>query len=252
VVCETFTHNETIIHRLDPRSRVAVAFAFSALLAISQSLPVLGAGLAAGLSLALLARLPTAPMLKRLGAVNAFLLLLGILLPLTSPGPALLRLGPLSFSRPGAILAAVIALRANGIVLIFTALLSTIELPTLGHALGRLHVPRKLAHLFVFTVRYIEVLHHEYQRLRTAMKVRGFRPRMNIHTCRSVGYLVGMLLVNSLDRSERIMAAMKCRGFRGRFHALSRFSFAWPDAVFTSASFLAFVALLWMELSCPP
>ena len=82
----------------------------------------------------------------------------------------------------------------------------------LGHALGHLHVPRKLAHLLLFTVRYLDVLDREYRRLRAAMKVRSFRPRMSLHTYRAYGYLVGMLLVRSFDRSERMLAAMKCRG----------------------------------------
>ncbi len=95
----------------------------------------------------------------------------------------------------------------------------------LGHALAHLHVPRKLAHLLLFTVRYLDVLEREYRRLRAAMKVRSFRPRMNRHTYRAYGYLVGMLLVRSFDRSERVLAAMKCRGFRGRFYLLDHFAF---------------------------
>ena len=39
--------------------------------------------------------------------------------------------------------------------------------------------PDKLTHLFLFTVRYLGVLHHEYQRLLSAMRVRAFRPRMS-------------------------------------------------------------------------
>ena len=55
---------------------------------------------------------------------------------------------------------------------------------------------------------------------------------MNRHTYRAYGYLVGMLLVRSLDRSERIVAAMKCRGFRGRFYLLDHFAYSLHDLGF--------------------
>jgi len=102
----------------------------------------------------------------------------------------------------------------------------------LGHALLHLRVPDKLAHLFLFTIRYMDLVHHEYGRLRQAMRVRCFRPRANRHTYRSVGHLVGMLLVRSFDRSERVLAAMKCRGFRGRFYVLRHFALGLRDAAF--------------------
>ena len=69
-----------------------------------------------------------------------------------------------------------------------------------------------------------------------AMRVRGFRPRLDRHTCRSLGYLVGMLLVRSFDRAERILAAMRCRGFRGHFFVLDHFVFRARDGVFCVAA----------------
>jgi cobalt/nickel transport system permease protein len=78
--------------------------------------------------------------------------------------------------------------------------------------------------------------------------VRGFRPGVNRHTYRSFGYLAGMLLVRSLDRSERIVAAMKCRGFRGRFYLLDHFAFSPArDVPFGIAATLAVLALAWLE-----
>ena len=71
----------------------------------------------------------------------------------------------------------------------------------------------------LFMVRYFDVLGREYARLRAAMRVRCFRPAMNGHSYRMFGYLVGMLLVRSFDRSERVLAAMKCRGFAALLHA---------------------------------
>jgi cobalt/nickel transport system permease protein len=133
-------------------------------------------------------------------------------------------------------------------VLAIVVLVGTLDIVTLGHALSHLHVPDKLTHLLLFTVRYLDVLRREYLRLRAAMKIRGFRPRMSLHTYRSYGYLVGMLLVRSLDRSERIVAAMKCRGFRGRFYLLDHFAFALRDAWFGTACVLLLASLALVEI----
>ncbi|MEF8788096.1 MAG: cobalt ECF transporter T component CbiQ [Planctomycetota bacterium] len=248
MVCDTFTRSDSVICSLDPRGRVVVGVAFAAVLALSSSFPVLCAGLGAGLVFAGLARLPIRPMLKRFAAVNLFVGFLALFLPFTAGGETLFRVGPLAFGRPGALKAAEVLLKANAIVLIITALLSTVELPQLGRALQALGAPRKLAQLFFFTVRYIDLLHNEYERLRNAMRVRCFRPGLSLHTYRTYGYLIGMLLVNSFDRSERVMNAMKCRGFEGEFHSLQRFCFRRRDAIFASTCTLLLVILVALNL----
>ncbi|MBN1257277.1 MAG: cobalt ECF transporter T component CbiQ, partial [Planctomycetes bacterium] len=47
------------------------------------------------------------------------------------------------------------------------------------------------------------------------------------------GYLVGILLVRSIARSERILAAMKCRGFNGKFYILTPFKCRQADLAFS-------------------
>ena len=73
------------------------------------------------------------------------------------------------------------------------------------------------------------MIYLEYERLRNAMRVRGFKPKTNWHTYKSFAYLVGMLLVKSLDRAERIRKAMLCRGYHGRFYLLHHFELKESD-----------------------
>lgn len=180
----------------------------------------------------MLARLPARPLARRLLHINLFMALLFLTLPTTTPGEPAFSIFSLPFSRVGLHLAAMITLKANAIVLAFTALLGTVELSALGHALQHLRVPDRLIHLFLFTLRYLDVIHHAYEDLLRAMKARGFRPRMDLHTYRSYGSLMAMLLVRSLERAERVMDAMKCRGFKGRFLTYRPFDFHRRDAVF--------------------
>jgi len=245
--CETFLKGNSVVRRLDPRLRIVVALLFSVLIALSSSFTVLAAGLALTVLLALAADLPAAAAWRRMLGLNTFMLVLLLVLPLSTPGEPLLQLGPLAWTDRGLRLAGAIALKANVIVLGYTVLLSTIDPVRLGHALHRLRLPDKVVHLFLFTIRYIDVIHHEYDRLICAMKVRCFRPRLNFHTFRSYGYLVGMLLVNSFDRSDRIVAAMKCRGFRGRFHVMHSLRAGGRDVVFTAISLAVLLTLGWLE-----
>ena len=146
-------------------------------------------------------------------------------------------------------LAGRIAVRGNAIVLAMVVMLGHLSVVTLGHALDHLRVPNKLVHLLLFTVRYFDVLRREYSRLAAAMKMRGFRPKMSRHTYRSYGHLLGMLLVRSLERSERIVAAMKCRGFRGRFYLLDHFAFSAADLWFGATAALVLAGLAVLEYS---
>ena len=128
-----------------------------------------------------------------------------------------------------------------------TALLATMEPAHLGLALNRLGLPAKLVHILLFMIRYIEVIHQQYHRLRDALRLRGFRPRCNRHTFRTLGYLIGLLLVRSIDRSERIIEAMKCRGFHGRFYVLSPFKLTVADAGFSLVAAACIILLSCMQ-----
>ena len=212
--------------RVDPRARIIAALVLSVAIAAANRVSTLGVALAAAMLAVVLARISPADILRRLLPLEILLLALLLLLPWTMRTAPPVDSASGILCRNGLDLGVVIALKANAIVLGLLALLGTMDATMLGHALGHLHVPQKLAHLLLFTVRYLEVLHREYRRLRAAMKIRSFRPRMNLHTYRAYGYLVGMLLVRSLDRSERILAAMKCRGFQGRFYLLDHFAYS--------------------------
>lgn len=233
--------------RLDPRVRIAAATAFSLVVALSNRFAVLGLGLAIAGAAVAGARLAPAAVMRRLAPLNGFMLLLLMVLPWSVAGAPLARLGPLGWSHEGFCLAAAIAIKGNAVVLMLMVLVGTLDVITLGHALRHLWVPEKLVHLLLFTVRYIDVLERERQRLTAAMRIRGFRPRMDLHTYRSYGYLVGMLLVRSLERAERIVAAMHCRGFRGRFYLLDHFACTRADLRFGAAAALILSTLAWLE-----
>jgi cobalt/nickel transport system permease protein len=53
-----------------------------------------------------------------------------------------------------------------------------------------------------------------------------------MHTYKTYAYLVGMLIVKSYDRSQKIYNAMLCRGFMGKFPIVSHFELKRADLFF--------------------
>ncbi len=242
---DPFSRGSSLLHRLDPRVKIVAGTAFSFLVALSERPETLVPASAFSLALLFTARLPVRDVLKRLAVVNGFILFLWLILPWSVEGHLLFMAGPLKVSGEGVRLAALITLKCNTILMAFLALFATDSPFTLFHALSHLHVPNKIVQLFFFCGRYIHLFMNEYQRLRTAMKIRGFQPRTNVHTYRSYGYLVGMLLVRSVDRSERIYRAMLCRGFVGEYPTFVDFRIRRADWVFAVcfSGFLVFLLL---------
>jgi len=245
---EQFSTGKSFVHGLDPRIKIIVAILFSVVVAVSTNFLALLPALAVSLFLIVLTKLSTRKVLYRLLLVNGLILFLWLLLPFTFKGETLFTLGPLVGTKEGVLYASHITIKCNAILLAMIALLATIPIFTLGHAMSQLYFPEKIIHLFLFTYRYIHVIFQEYHRLINAMRIRGFIPQTNLHTYRSYAYLVGMLLVKSYDRAERVHKAMLCRGFSGKYFTLSRFSIKIGDIFYLSfmlAAILGLVILQW-------
>lgn len=235
--------------RLDPRLRVVAAIGFACVVAGLSSLAALCLALAFALGLLALSGLPTRPLLRKMAAMDGFIVFMLVLLPFSTPGQPLGSLWEVSFSREGVVLALDIALSANAAILVALVLLGSLQPVVLGHALARLRVPMALVQLMLFTLRYIEVVEAEYARMRQAMKARGFRPASNLHTLRSFGHLIGMMLVRAHDRSERILRAMKCRGFTGQFPCIDTMGWQRGDLWAGLGLALVLAALMAVEMA---
>lgn len=241
---EEFALGNSFVHDLDPRVKIIATFLFSLVVALNTDVSTAAVALIFPMILVVAARISIKRVLWRLAVVNTFVLFLWLFLPFTYPGQVLFSVGPLEVHKEGLLAALLITLKSNTILLTVIALLGTSKVFSLVHALSHLWVPDKLVHLFFFCFRYIHVIHEEYHRLVTAMKIRGFKPRTNLHTYRAYAYLVGMLLVRSFDRSGRVFAAMKCRGFRGRFYILHHYEMRKRDYLLAASSVVLSAMLL--------
>lgn len=245
---ERFAEGNSPIHRSAPAVRVVSAVVYSFAAALTNDLAASVAALCFSAALAAAARLPILPLLKRLAPAAGLLLMIWAILPWSYPGDPLARLGPLVISRQGTMICLVITFKVAAILVGFTALVASMHLSTLGHALQRLGVPANMVALLLLGYRYVFVIQTEYQRLRRAARLRNFRPATNRHTYKTYAYLMGMLFVRAYDRAARVHHAMKCRGFNGRFHSMELFSATAWNPLLAAAVVLASAALIWIDI----
>lgn len=237
-------HSSHLIEQFDPRTRVLAALlmilAVSTVRSYAVLVPLLGFSVfGAGYS-----RLGVKTIARRLIPFNLFIFLAFLLVPWQSGGESLFSVGSLTYELQGGLLVLRTAILGNTVLLTLITFLGNMETVTLGHALGQLGMSRKLVQMFLFMVRYLGLIEEEWLRMTLAAKVRGFRPKMNLHTYKTYSQMIGMLFVRSLERSERVYAAMICRGFRGQFHTLTvtqmrRYDYLFLGVVFFTGTILA-------------
>ncbi|AUG52829.1 cobalt ECF transporter T component CbiQ [Thalassospira marina] len=246
------SHSIGFIGTIDPRVKIAVTI----LLAITLVSFASWQPMVASIAITALIIASSSPdwrkTLRRILAMDGFILVTLVLLPFTFPGDVMFTLWGFDASWQGLYRATMIALKANAVMCGIIAFLGNLSSTELGRGMTGLYLPTKLTTLMMFTVRYIDVLHHEYLRLRQSMRARAFRLKTNRHSWKMTGYLVGMLLVRAHERSERILWAMKCRGFHGHYHFAHLPHPTRRDAAFVLAILFFLAALITLEVLCPP
>ncbi|MFH1103264.1 MAG: cobalt ECF transporter T component CbiQ [Pseudomonadota bacterium] len=248
MIYEPFIHHASFIHDTDPRYRIVFAFLYTATVALLKEFPTLIASFLFSMTFIFLARLKGREVLRQLLPALGFILLIWMILPFTYPGNPLIRLGPLGIIEGGIFIAAQVTLKSISILLTLMALTATMSIAVLGHAMNRIGLPEKLVYLLLFAYRYIFVIEKEYQRLVRAAKIRGFRPKTNLHTYKTVAYLVGMIFLQAFARAERVHQAMICRGFNGTFYSLWEFSKSRNNTLFILLMTIFLTALVLVEL----
>lgn len=213
------THPVNGERRDDARVRLALAVGASVTIAQIESplslLWLLAAG-AAGCTVAVLTDgLRVAQVARRLLAVNAFLVLVWLTLPLD------IGLDGLTWSAQGIELAALITARANAIALAVSALLAGLDAGGIARAAAALGLPGKCARLMLLMVRYVDLIGETWHRLERAARARGFVARADRRTLAVLAHLLALLLAHALLRAERVDMALRARAYSGAFAAIT-------------------------------
>lgn len=225
---DRYSRGDTICHRLPPRLKsVAVLIVVLVALLAERLVPLLSsaAGREAGESdlnlwpvygclasvifLALsLAQIPVRYLLVRLLFFFPMMGMLSIAIPASN------------YFASGWDFAALLLLRGTLSFLAVVWLVNVTPFDKLLASVRGLGVPRLLVAMLAFMYRYSFVVFDELQRMRAARKARSFGEAGLGTTWKSHAQLIGMLLIRSMDRAERVHGAMLSRGWDGEIRTL--------------------------------
>ncbi|AKJ65133.1 energy-coupling factor transporter transmembrane component T family protein [Kiritimatiella glycovorans] len=237
--CITPWHRPPRLSGIDPRLRLGAAAAFAVTAAVCDSTLAPAVMLSFFVLLALAEQFPLPSLMRRLLPLNVFLLFVSLTVVFSGAG--------------GAATVAEIYIKGNAIMLNIVLLMGSMDIFTLAHALQHCHVSPKAVQVLLFSSRYLELIQHrEYNRIYDAMRSRGFRPALNLHTLRCYGMLTGQLLIRGHDRAEHILQAMRCRGFNGVFHPLDDLEFRRRDLYAALTAAALFITLVLLETGVTP
>src|ERR1700687_6044294 len=228
---DTYRHASTPAHHLDPRAKLAVALLFTGVVLLSPHLSFAKGTAYAGFLLvaAVSCRVPAGLLMRRIGALVPFILLMGISAWLSrlSKEQALQIFGK-AFLSLGAM----------------TVLSFAVPFPDMLRALQEMHVPRLFILFLAFLYRYGAVLGRETIKVERGWKARYFG-QVRKNPWQQLGHILSALLIRSYERAERVYAAMLARGFSLSSPAFHVLHFSWWDALLIGVSSVVLLGICW-------
>jgi cobalt/nickel transport system permease protein len=200
----------SLCHRIPPT--LALLLSISAItlgMFLSPAhLPSHGALVCVLLAALSLARVPLGVVARRLSIFLAFAVLFAVSVPLSQG------------FRGGWEISQGILFRGVESFLAGLWLMSVVSFDRLLSTLRRLHVPTILLAILAFMYRFLFVLWNELDTMRDARRARTFHRAGLLFRWRNAAQMIGMLLIRSLGRSERVYGAMCARGWDGTLRTL--------------------------------
>jgi len=142
-------------------------------------------------------------------------------------------------------LALLVFLRSNFILLFILMIFQGKDEFAIAIAMHRLHLPHKLTSIFFFTAKSIFLIKREFTLFKNTLHVRGFTPKTNMLTYKTMAGFVGILLIKALERSFWLQKAMRLRGFCGEVYTLEAYQ---ALSIFDiSLIFITILSLLWQQ-----
>ena len=217
---DTLSYKDTVIHRLDPRTKVIATFAFIVTVVSFPKYEIDGL-IPFFLFPAVIFSLGDIPVwfiLKKVVVVSVFAVFIGIFNPLFDTRVMVTLFGiPIS---GGWVSFFSILLKFFLTICSALLLISTTSFPGICHALRKLGIPEIFISQLLFLYRYIFVLIEETLRMVRARDLRSFGKKgqgMSVFI-----NLIGTLFMRTIERAERIYHAMLSRGFSGTIHHIKK------------------------------
>lgn len=215
---EDLAAGDSLVHRLDPRTKVIVTAAFLVAVVLRDSRDL--AGLAPlvlyPVAIASVSGLPVGYLAGKLLLASPFVLLVGMWNPIFDR-EIVAHIGPWGVSG-GVISFLSIMVRFALTLSAALILVAVTGFDSVCLALTKMRVPRAFVVQLGLLYRYIFVLAREAGRMMRAYSLRNLEDEKP--TMRMYGTLLGHLLLRAIDRSQRVHMAMLGRGFDGEMRMM--------------------------------
>jgi cobalt/nickel transport system permease protein len=231
---DKLAYQDSIIHRLDSRAKVAATFVFI-FVVVSFSkyeiaalipyffFPIMMIGLG---------EIPFMLIVKKIILVSPFAVLVGMFNPIFDQSPyivtheIMIAQGWISYL--SLLIKFILTMSAS------LALIATASFPSICLSLQQFGVPRVFTTQLLFLYRYIFVLLDEVARVARAREMRTFGKK--VAGLAVFVRIVGALFIRTVERAERIYQAMLSRGFQGNIVLMKKTRFSIADGAFIVAS----------------
>jgi len=211
------------IHDFDPRAKIVCLLILLFSIVLINDLIVLSLACISSLLLVLLSKLPLGFIVKRLKWVIFFVIALLIIIPVTTSGQVVFSLGLITITKQGVHLASMISLKALSAALLLFPMVSTMTFITFIRAIEHLRIPNKIVQMISFIYRYIFVISDELYKTRLSVKSRNVNKKSYFLKHQVLGNVIGMIMIRSYERGERIRDAMISRGYNGTIKSIHTF-----------------------------
>ena len=238
---DAYAEMDSFVHRLEPRTKI-ISFGILIVSAVfAGTIPAALLFLLVAAALLLASRLPLAFILRRVKVICVFVVPILVLMPVTVAGTPLFSAGPVVVSAEGLSFAVLVTIRSVAAILLVITMLGTQRFDTTLKGLALLRVPGIIIQMLLFTYRYIYVMIDEFLRIWSSMRAKGYAFRFTRHGLAMIGNGIGMLLIKSYERAERVYQAMIGKGYTGRPISFSSFTVTATDCLFCAAAILCAV-----------
>jgi len=235
---DTLSYKNTFVHRLDPRIKILVSFMFILFVVSFPKYEISGLMpfFIYPVFLLTVGDIPLRAIAKKVLFISPFALFIGIFNPMLDTNVILT---PFGIPVTGGWVS-FFSIILKFILTVSTALLliAVTSFPGICEALERLRLPRLFVIQLLFLYRYIFVLLEETMRMIRAREARSFGKKGK--EIKTFIRLISVLLLRTVERSERIYQAMLSRGFRGEIRVLKTHRLRVQDLLFGTLSIVIF------------
>lgn len=226
---DSYSYQDTLIHRIDARVKVLITAVFivSVVSFSKYALVELIPFFCFPIFAAVLAEIPATFILKRILLVSPFIIFVGIFNPVFDRELMQVTLG----LEIAAGWISFISILLKSVLTISAALLliASTSFPGVCQALRRLGFPKAFTSQLLFLYRYLFLMTAEAGRMSRARDLRSFGSKGR--GIRILSSLLGVLLVRTLEKAERIYCAMQARAYSGEVLILKKLRLRMIDGI---------------------